>query len=64
MDALTDPQLLLLSLMTILVRKQKSSLILPTLTLYHSPAYLPVSSVHTQQHLSEISATHQKLLRS
>jgi MFS family permease len=50
MDALTDPQLLLLSLMTILVRKQKSSLILPTLTLYHSPAYLPVSSVHTQQH--------------
>jgi hypothetical protein len=50
MDALTDPQLLLLSLMTILVRRQKSSTFLTTLTLYHSPAYLLVLSAHTLQH--------------
>jgi hypothetical protein len=50
LDALTDPQLLLLSLMTILVRKQKSLSILTTLTLYHSLAYLPVLSARIQQH--------------
>jgi MFS family permease len=50
MDALTDPQLLLLSLMTILVRRQKSSTLLTTLTLYLSPAYLLVLSASTPQH--------------
>jgi MFS family permease len=49
MDALTDPQLLLLSSMTVLVRRQKSSTFLTKLTLYHSPAYLLVSSAHTPQ---------------
>jgi Na+/H+-dicarboxylate symporter len=47
-DALTDPQLLLLCLMTILVGLFDPSITLPVLT-PHSPVYPPALSPHTQQ---------------
>lgn len=62
-DALTDPQLLLLSLMTILVRVYESSNLVTALTLYDSPAYPPVLSPHIQQRLLGTSGTRQRLLR-
>ena len=59
LDALTDPQLLLLCLMTILVSLYDSSISFTVLT-PHSPVYPPALSPRTQRPLSGTLVTRQK----